>query len=269
MESSLNQDEIITITMEEQDMPELLLSGMSIMGTREYQQDAYYMEPLHKGCLAVICDGMGGLEHGEDASRVAVEKLAGDFEQWSGEESVSVFLQREAIRMDQAVVEIAEKSGGNAEMGTTTVSVIVQGDKLFWLAVGDSRIYISRGNEMVCVTRDHNYGLKLLSLMAQGEISEEEFQEKIGRQDALISFLGMNGLELVDVNRIPFHLQRGDRILLCSDGLYKCLTFEHIKRLVQSVGDSTEETVKKLIKAVEDAPKKGKDNTTVILLEYK
>ena len=110
MENKPNQDEIITITIEERENPELTLTGMSIMGTREYQQDTYYMAPLQAGCLAVICDGMGGLEHGEDASRVAVEKLAGDFECWEGNEPVSTFLQREAYLMDQAVLDIAEQS---------------------------------------------------------------------------------------------------------------------------------------------------------------
>ncbi len=269
MDSRINQDEIKTLALEDMAEPELTLVGKSIMGTREYQQDTYYICIGKTGCLAVICDGMGGLEHGEEASRIAVERIAGDFENWSGEDATYAFLKKEALLMDQAVVKLADQNGNSGEMGTTTVSVIVQGDRVHWLSVGDSRIYISRDNEMACVTRDHNFGLRLQELVKNGEISEDELEEKVKQQEALISFLGMDGPELIDVNRNPFILQRGDRILLCSDGLYKCLPYETIKEIVQRVGDGTEDTVNRLLTAVEESPKRGKDNTTVILLEYR
>lgn len=269
MGNKQGQDEITTIKMGISEEPELVISGKSILGTREYQQDTYYICSGRVGCLAVICDGMGGLEHGEEASRVAVETLAGDFEDWEGDEPTAQFLRNEALLMDQAVVNLAGENGGAGEMGTTTVSVVAQGNRVHWLSVGDSRIYVCRNEEMVCVTRDHNYGLRLQEKMKRGEISPEELEEGKRQQEALISFLGMDGPELIDVNKEPFLLERGDRILLCSDGLYKCLPFETIKEIVQSVQDNTEETVNALLAAVEEAPKRGKDNTTVILLEYK
>lgn len=167
----MKQDEIKTIQMESpQRVRGLTMTGMSIMGTRQYQQDTYYMISARRGSLAVICDGMGGMECGEVASKVAVEKLVGDFEAWEDEESPTAFLQKEAGRMDQVVAGIADAQGDRLDTGTTVVSVIIQDNSLYWLSVGDSRIYVLRGEEMLCVTQDHNYELRLGDSCRQGRL---------------------------------------------------------------------------------------------------
>lgn len=266
----MKQDEIKTIQVEPlQTVRGLTMTGMSIMGTRQYQQDTYYMISTRRGSLAVICDGMGGMECGEVASKVAVEKLVGDFETWEDEESPTAFLQKEAGRMDQAVASIADAQGDRLDTGTTVVSVIIQDNSLYWLSVGDSRIYVLRGEEMLCVTQDHNYELRLRKWLQTGEITQEEYDQKSDQKEALISYLGMDGLELVDSNVRPLILLSGDRILLCSDGLYKCLPEEKIKNLLMNRDSEVKDIVEDLLHAVEEEPRKNKDNTTVILLEYR
>lgn len=261
------QDEIVTVKIE--DNPQLFMTGVSVMGTREYQQDTYFMMSTSNGNLAVICDGMGGMEHGEIASRKAVEKLAGDFEAWAGVEEPSLFLQQEAYALDRLVAGLTDENGKSIEAGTTIACVIARGNRLYWMSVGDSRIYIARNDEMLCVTRDHNYGYRLEKKLEQGTISQEEYEKQKGQGEALISYLGMNGLEMLDLSRIPFELARDDRVLLCSDGLYKCLSEEVIGSLLLDKKTDMKTVTENLIQTVLQVPKKKKDNTTAVLLEYK
>lgn len=270
MENRRNQDEIATVKIEDEaDTPRLTMTGMSIIGTREYQQDTYYLMATQRGTLAVICDGMGGMEHGEIASMTAVEKIAGDFELWEQEESPAAFLNREAFAMDRQVAQITDESGRKLAAGTTVVCAMTEGNSLYWLSVGDSRIYVFREGQMLCVTRDHNYGFRLQRQLEAGSITEEEYNSKKEQSEALVSYLGMDGLEMIDCNREPFLLEEGDRILLCSDGLYKCLPEDRIFDILQEKGMRGKQVVEKLLNEVEESPKRNKDNTTAVLLEYR
>lgn len=259
------QDDIVTIKIPRE--PHISVAAKSIIGTRDYQQDAYYVLETANGHLAVLCDGMGGMENGEKASQKAVEKLSEDFGCWDGM-NVPDFLLDEAKKMDKLIFELADEKGNKLNAGTTTAAVVVIENKMYWLSVGDSRIYVFRGNEMQCVTRDHNYGFQMEQKLLKGEVSQKEFEEKKGKFEALVSYIGMGGLEMVDVNRMPFELEFGDRVLICSDGLYKCLKEEVFEQIILHKFESAEKTVDCLLQAVEETEKKHKDNTTVMILSY-
>lgn len=260
-----SQDDIVTIKIPRE--AQINIAAKSIIGTRDYQQDAYFVSETEVAKLAVVCDGMGGMEHGERASQKAVEKLVGDFEDWDGTD-VPGFLMEEARQMDRLVYSLQDERGKRLDAGTTVVAVIVVDNRMYWLSVGDSRIYVLRGNEMQCVTRDHNYGYKMEKKLVNGEISEEEFLEAQDKFEALVSYIGMGIPEMIDVPRKPFELMYDDRILLCSDGLYKCLKKETIEGILFNSYESVDISVENLIQAVEESPKKHKDNTTVIMMSY-
>lgn len=71
--------------------------------------------------------------------------------------------------------------------GTTLVAVIAENNRLYWASVGDSRIYILRGRDMIQVTRDHNYMLRLQQMVDNGQMTLQEAQAK-KQKEALISF---------------------------------------------------------------------------------
>ena len=261
----INQDDIVTVQISQQ--PVLRAFASSYMGTRDYQQDSYFYFETAKGALAVVCDGMGGMEHGERASQIAVKTLAEDFNDWTGG-SIPDFFASEAKKIDKAVYELRDENGKKMDAGTTCVAVIVDGSQMYWMSVGDSRIYIIRGNEVLCVTRDHNYGYRLDRMLEKGEIDREQYDAEKKRAEALISFMGLNGLEMLDVNKIPFELEQGDRVLLCSDGLYKNLADGQLDELLISGYLDARETLNSLMMAVKDREKKHKDNTTAIMLAY-
>lgn len=133
--------------------------------------------------------------------------------------------------------------------------------------VGDSRIYIIRGTKIQQVTGDHNYGLRLHEMLESGLITMEEFMETQHRE-ALISFLGMGNIALMDINTVPFEMQFGDVIMLCSDGITKTLSDTQIRNIITSDIGNLEEKAKALITISTYSNTHSLDNTSVVLLCY-
>ena len=249
-------------------------------GTRDIQQDALYVsESVYTGTedsmiLGVLGDGMGGMRGGEMASRKAVEQIKTDFIRYmqSVLDDTPAFLRQEMFMTDQMIYNLAEtKYAASGAMGTTLAAVIIRQNLLFWASVGDSRIYILRGREMLQMTRDHNYMLQLREMVANKEITLDEAKSHPQRE-ALISYLGMGGLALLDNNTNPLQLVAGDIILLCSDGLYKALTDKEIKNILLDNAADIEAAADYLTsRAYDISCEKGsdyQDNTSVILIRY-
>lgn len=264
-----DERDIVTLRIEDEinTIHQISMGASSIIGTRESQQDSLYLQHVQESAIAIVCDGMGGMEGGELASQTAVRMLAEDFEE-ELEENIPEFYRKEAVKMDTAVARLSGESGKPMHAGTTIVSIIIIEDKLYWLSVGDSRIYIFRGNEFVQVNQEHNYKMYLDLELQAGRISEQEYQERIAKGDALISYLGIGNLSLMDINPVPFRLQGGDTILLCSDGLYKRLDDTEILEIIKCGLPDVEEAAHELTRVVMEKTFGSQDNTSVILIQY-
>lgn len=265
------QREVMTVRMEDtMDMipkERVTLGVSSIMGTRKNQQDSVYTLDAHDMTLAVVCDGMGGMEGGELASQLAIQILSRDFVDNTGGDIPS-FYQQTAERMDIAVHGLMRETGEPMQAGTTVVSTIVWDRQLYWLSVGDSRIYILRAGEFIQVNRDHNYRMRLDEQLEQGLITDEEYLEKMSQGEALISYIGMGNVSLMDINPMPFLLEDGDVILLCSDGLYKRLSDEEIQEIIELALPDVDEAAQNLTRIVMEKTVGSQDNTSVILIQY-
>ncbi len=244
-----------------------------IVGTRANQQDSIAVGRKDDSVLAIVCDGMGGLNGGELASSSAVSKFVEDYYD-SDLMDVNGFLFNEAIKLDKLVSGLKDESGDSLSAGTTLVAVIIKDKKLHYVSVGDSRIYLMRGNEMVMLTEDQNYGMTLKRSLQQGIIDEDEYRREEKYADALISYIGMDGLKVIGCSSDnALQLMENDKVLLCSDGLYKSLSEEEmIEELIKCNEGNMDEVLQKLVdRALEKALVKGKkqDNTSAILLmEY-
>ncbi len=142
---------------------------------------------------------------------------------------------------------------------------------LYWSSVGDSRLYICRKNEFIQITKDQNYHTVLKEKSFAGEISEEEFLQGQEHGDALVNYLGIGTLDLVDYNKEPLKLKSGDQILICSDGLYRILNDEEIANIL-SMGNDVKTSLQMMEfsarkKAAEN--NKRRDNMTVFLIKIK
>ena len=250
---------------------ELELAVISVLGDREDQQDCFgYSLKPGEGLIAV-CDGMGGHEGGRLASSVAVNRMISSYDETYPHVEISSFLLEEVHKADREVYQLAREDGTLLRAGTTVCAVFVKDRKLSWVSVGDSRIYLLRDEEFVQITHDHNYRLALDEHLAAGAISEEEYQRELARGEALISFLGLGELKIIDINTVPFELQKDDRIILMSDGLYKLASDEEIKRILlnfNNISDALQALEMKAKKNAKYATVK-RDNMTVALVRIK
>jgi len=267
VEKMLSQIELIPDTNQKE-----ILSGMSsVLGTRESQQDSCYVESGPGGnAVGIVCDGMGGLSGGEFASQNAVKTFVEDFEEIRYEtDNYYDFFRNEMVDIDIMISHLKDDQGRYLNAGTTLVAVAVTDGYLQWVSVGDSKIYIIRGNDMVCVTKEHNYFMLLNDKLLEGSITDEEYQKEARRGAALISYLGMGNVSLMDLNPNPLQLLDGDIVLLCSDGLYKALSEDEIYAIVKKDPLNIEQTLQKLQSEAKKASVTAQDNTSIVMLLYR
>ena len=147
------------------------------------------------------------------------------------------------------------------------VAVIAEDNRLYWASVGDSRIYIIRNHQLKQVTRDHNYMLRLMEMVQQGKMTLQEAESK-KQKEALISFLGIGNVSLMDVSQQPFVMEYGDIILLCSDGVTKTLPDHQIRDILCNDAVSIQGKAEILVKAAIRGNTHTQDNTSVAILHY-
>ncbi|HVO98222.1 MAG TPA: protein phosphatase 2C domain-containing protein [Bryobacteraceae bacterium] len=209
------------------------------IGARSSQQDSFGFGDLddeaflsHGGFVAVVCDGMGGLEHGDLASRSAVRAFLDAYRRKTPPESIPEALERSVRAANDRVVEMARELGAAESVGTTLVaaSLIDRGGRnkaMYFISVGDSGIFHIRGDRMQTVNRPHTFASILDSAVSRGAISREQALLHPERE-SLTSFIGVEMLEEIDRNVDPWLLLDGDTILLASDGLFKTLSESEI-----------------------------------------
>lgn len=243
----------------------------SVIGARENQQDSCYMDIEPDGnAIGIVCDGMGGLQGGEVASQQAVCMFVEDFEQVRRtENNFYHFFCNEMIEIDDMVAGLTDDRGELLSAGTTLVGVAIKNGFLQWISVGDSKIYIIRGDDMACVTQEHNYLMLLNKRLKEGTIDEEEYAKEVKRGAALISYLGMGNVNLMDANPNPLPLEDGDVVVLCSDGLYKALSDAQIYEIISKNTDNLELAVQELQMQAQMAAGRVQDNTSIVMLSYR
>ncbi len=249
--------------------PALRFFASSIVGTRKYQQDSYACIETPEGVLAVICDGMGGLEGGERASALAVRTLVEDYISGSIAD-IRKFLRNEVIRIDTMVAKLCDDNGRPLGAGTTIAAVYSDTEKgtMDWISVGDSKIYVIRNNTIQCIVREHNYRMMLNDMYMKGEITLEQYRGEEHKAEALISFLGIGNVSLMDENEAPIKLMQGDIVLICSDGLYKSLSEQMILAVISDNYFDMQRAADELTDAALRYSQRSQDNTTAVILQY-
>lgn len=240
---------------------------MADQGTREYQQDAACVQIDGNVGMAVLCDGMGGLNSGEKASNQSVKQFLRDMNEAWPVKNLAGFLKDEARRLDRMIYSLTDEKNKRLNAGTTIVSAVIMEKHLYWMSVGDSRLYLLRNGTLRRLTKDHNYKTMLQEKLASGKVDMDYYNSEISKGEALTSYLGLGNIHLVDANASPFALNEEDIILLCSDGLYKTLTEEQIQAVVMESGGCISIAGQRLIKTARRWGARGQDNTTVVLLK--
>jgi protein phosphatase len=216
---------------------------------RRRNEDSFVVAPP----LFAVADGMGGAQAGEVASKLAAAALEDtDLGTAGGEERVVALIQE----ANRRVYERSNADPAASGMGTTITAALVEGTKVTFGHVGDSRAYLLRDGVMEQLTEDHSL---VNELMKSGKLSAEE-AETHPQRSVITRALGTD--PDVDVDTFVVEAHEGDLFLICSDGLTTMVGDEEILELLEKYHDDLDRAAKSLVAAANRAG--GEDNITVV-----
>ncbi len=185
---------------------------------RAVNQDVFLAEPFFDGALLMVCDGMGGEQGGDTASRLALESACAmikrDIKPDMGENSIRNVLECAGAAANSVVFETACQDPTLFGMGTTMTGAVLLGGSAHFIHAGDSRAYILRDDILTRLTVDHTYIQRLIS---RNMITEQEAATHPDRHK-LTRAVGVEPRMRFDI--FSADLMPNDSLLLCSDGLY-------------------------------------------------
>jgi len=207
--------------------------------------------------LFVLADGMGGHPEGEVAAQLALQTIAALFQREARPTlpDVKAFLTSAVLAAHHQIMRYAGNKGMLDTPRTTVVAAVLQGTTATWIHCGDSRLYVVRDGEMLMRTRDHSHAERPRPMQGPEALN----------RNLLLTCLGSPTTPVFDVSE-PLELQQGDRLMLCSDGLWAVMDEMQIVRILANmpVAEAAPELV-------EMALRRGGphgDNVTMIALEW-
>jgi protein phosphatase len=211
----------------------------------------------------MLADGVGGNRSGEIASQSALDALEKFVRhnppEWLGSRDEIFRYFRAAVNyVNQFIIKLSEAKPQYAGMATTLVFAYVREDELYVANVGDSRVYIAQDDMIQQITEDHTY---VNDLVKMGAITRDEAHIH-ARKNVITRAIGANANNEPDCFSVP--LERGDRILLCSDGLYDEVDDETILATLTRFDDMTICAEDLIALANENG---GNDNISVICVD--
>jgi len=211
------------------------------------------------GELFVLCDGIGGSNAGEIASELTANWV---FKDYYSIKDISINLTdklEEIIKsVNDKIITLASEHEYYHGMGTTLVAVLILNNKAFVYSVGDSRVYVLKGDNLKQITEDQS---EVWQLYKAGEISKNDIRYH-PRSNVITMSIGVN--KDIDIQHFVQEYNEGDVFLLCSDGLSDMLSDIEIKNILIKK-QPLKRITKKLVKSANNNG--GKDNITVIVVK--
>lgn len=231
---------------------------VSRRGGREKNEDRMGYCYTRESGLFVLADGMGGHPEGEVAAQLALQTISAIYQKEARPviKDTPEFLSNALMAAHYQIVRYASEKGMLDSPRTTLVACILQGAGATWVHCGDSRLYVVRDGELLTRTRDHSY----LEQQSAGRARFEHVNRNI-----LFTCLGSTTKPVFDVTG-PVILQQGDKLLLCTDGLWGSLSDEEIVKHLAGKGVS--DAVPDLVENALRVGGEKSDNVTVLAMEW-
>ena len=242
-------------------------------GQRDYQEDAVaigFLEEMKTG-FAVLADGMGGHEAGDIASRIVVTKITDTLQARLDEgditdEAIPELLKEVALTANASIATFVANNRSAAGMGTTLVVPMLNDDRLYWISVGDSPLFVFRNGELQQVNEDHSLAPQIDLMFRSGLLDEEAARHHPDR-NCLTSVLMGDDIPRIDCDQPPVTLSAGDIVIASSDGL-QFLSNDEIASVVKAHSDrSSEEIAGALMAAVSELDDPEQDNVSVAVIK--
>jgi len=247
---------------------QFVIGKLHNVGKRSTQQDSFAVSDENdenlcreKGLIAIVADGMGGLSDGDKISSMVTLSLLKHFYEkpladFPGDTLLDML--KNANREVNAFLK-----NKTERCGSTLVTGIIKNKKLYYLSVGDSHIYLYRGGNLLQLNREHTYREELDLKVVNEEISMKEAIVNPQRT-ALTSYIGMGQLEKIDKNSSPVELQKGDRLIFATDGVFGTMKENQIASVMQY---PVEESIRRMNEWIQAVGKSNQDNYTAVVIE--
>ncbi len=190
------------------------IASDQIDGARDYQEDAYMVNQMGETengdicSLVIMADGMGGHAAGNVASNMVIATFNKTFQSSFPTKKIAESLTESLNRSNDQIRASVKETPALRGMGCTRVSAYLEGDKLYWVSVGDSHIYLIRDRELIKQNADHSYGAYLDMMKEQGmDISERDGMSR----NMLMSAMTGEEISSIDVSEVPIKVRPGDR----------------------------------------------------------
>ena len=230
-------------------------------GGREKNEDRMGYCYTTESALFLLADGMGGHPEGEMAAQIALQAIAVSFYKKAKPllADVPAFFEAAILSANRQIILYAAEQGLPDTPRTTVVAAIVQEGEAVWMHCGDSRLYHVRNGELLTRTRDHSY----VEQRERGEYQTESANAY--NRNVLYTCLGSPVRPQFDISD-PVILQQGDKILLCSDGLWGSVEDEAIVQHLSS--QDVSESVPDLAERALQHAGAHSDNVTLLAIEW-
>lgn len=167
--------------------------------------------------------------------------------------------------VDIRISNLHNEDGKKMHAGSTCVMLALQKRGMYCLSVGDSRLYLLRNNAIAQLTRDHTVALKAENDYRLEKISYDEYLKLSEDKSTLCSYFGLGEIEIYDLNKELYELNKNDILVAVTDGLYKSLNINEIKDILLKNRDVKSMAEQLIHKAALFAKGKNQDNTTVAI----
>lgn len=252
----------------------MILAGISEIGERADQQDSMWFSGISgeaqelltaeradgESAFAVIADGMGGLSDGAEISGLITRGMESAYAKKEREKEAVPFLQQSLWHVNETVNQYLL---GKEPGGSTVIAAYIEDRKLYYCSVGDSRIYLWHKKQLCRLNVEHNYGNELDGLARKGVITELEAKGN-PRRAALTCYIGKGVLDQVDGNEIPIGLEKGDVVLLLTDGVFRTVSDAELARCAGR--ERAEDIVRAIARAVVWEQRPRQDNYTIVAI---
>lgn len=227
---------------------------------RKTNQDAFAVREMKDGTvIAIVCDGMGGVNGGEEASAMTVDTvidiIASKYDGEMTKDALETLLDESISKANELVKREADRNESKRGMGTTAVVAVAKNDEVTVAFVGDSRAYIISQEDIRMITHDHSF---VQAMVDMGQITEEEAKIHPHR-NIITRAVGSEDTVAVDINTAK--LSQGEIVLICTDGLSGSVEAEQMAQIIRN---DMENCAELLIEAAINGG--GSDNITAVVL---
>lgn len=245
------------------------------MGQREQQEDTVAVDFADGANLGfiVLADGMGGHLAGDIASKIVVTEMFSELKMYADnpprfEKHIGTILRNAVKYANDCVGRMASDRPSMQGMGSTIIAPIMVDNRLYWISVGDSPLYLFRGSRLFRLNEEHSLANRLKKQVARGEIDPSVAENHPDGQ-CLTSVLIGREIPEIDCRDTPIEMRDNDILIAASDGL-QFISEQEIARIVFEQQNETSATIgAALLSSLNDLDDPDQDNISLCVMKIR